>query len=165
MEVRWDGKKYCFTCEMEAMSPLVIQTGLSCDVVEMEAYSTGKGLSLVCTRARLGSKSEWRCEADFSEAMSCCQNTGCAMREKQSHPAVWCCLLNSYQDKARHCYKCCNVRGIISKHLLEQGDSDCLWGGAPEARSGKQVSDLFPGILSNINHFQNLPTLKLMAYH
>lgn len=42
MDVRGDGKKYCFICEMEAMSPLVIQTGLSCDVVEMEAYSTGR---------------------------------------------------------------------------------------------------------------------------
>lgn len=72
-KVRCHSRKSYFTCEMKVRSLSVIQMGLSCAVVELEASSTGKGLVQVCIRAELGFRPEERCKADLFEVMSCCQ--------------------------------------------------------------------------------------------
>lgn len=95
-KVRWDSRKNCFTWEMKVMSVFVIQRGLSCANVDMGASSTVNGLAQVCTRVELSSRPEQRYRAEFFEVMACCQNTEFAMRDKQSCPTIWCCLLNGY---------------------------------------------------------------------
>lgn len=158
-KVQWDSY---FTFQMEVTSPSVTQTGLSCAVVKRSIQhrnGTGSGLHQGWNWLQISMKVwSWFLWSDeLLPKLRFCNERVAVLSASLVPFSEW--LLGQKQTLLQM------LHFAIEGRSDGEEDSNCLWGRAPEAGSGKQDSHLFPGNLSNIKHFQKLPTLKLMAHH